>query len=152
MLAIAGIYIYSPQKPYPSPLLTCQPTKQGPTSIAIIAFALLMAFNETLRETLRETAAIIHKVALGIIRDFVVRPVRDTWAAIVHGIPPAVSDSSPLKDRVDRYLGYRRHRRRYLEGDIWTRREDRTALPFPTTVRQEYELGGRGKSEMPGLM
>lgn len=124
------------------------PTNQGPTSIAIIAFALLMAFSETLRSAVTKT----RKIFIGIIRDFIVRPIRDTfWAAIAPRFPPvALSDSSPLKDRFDRYLGYRRHRRRYLEGDIWTRHEDRAVLPFPS-VQEEYELGGRGKGGLAGL-
>lgn len=95
-----------------------------------------MAFSETLRGSVWKT----RKIGLGISRDFVVHPLRDSlWARIAQHIPPLVPRDSTLKGRFDRYLGYRRRRGQYLEGDFWTRHRDRTMLPFPT-AQDAYEM------------
>ena len=79
-----------------------------------------------------------------MIRDFLLHPVRDTLhlGEYTQKIPSAISNDSAMKDRLDRYFGYRRHRKQFLEDDIWKTHEDRAAMPPPIW---DYEMGkGKG--------
>lgn len=100
-----------------------------------------MAFSETLRGTVWKT----RKITLGFFFEFIIHPLRSAFAGLVHAGSPVLSNDSPLKDRLDRYLGYRRHRRQFLDDDIWTRHEDRVMVPLPTV--EEFELKARGRSK-----
>ena len=102
-----------------------------------------MAFSETLRGSVWKT----RKIVLGVSRDFILHPLYDSLLPrIFKRIPPLVPPDSLVKDHFDRYLGYRRHRAQYFEGDIWTRHRDQTMLPFPTAL-EEYEMEYRGKGD-----
>lgn len=78
-----------------------------------------------------------------MIRDFFFHPVRDIlhWNELTQKIPPAASQDSAMKDRLDRYLGYRRHRKQFLEDDIWKTHEDHAVMAPPAW---DYETD-RGK-------
>ncbi|KAF9883817.1 hypothetical protein FE257_002754 [Aspergillus nanangensis] len=116
----------------------------GPTSVAIIVVALLMAFSERLRETVVET----QRMLSGIFKDFTISPIRMVfhWKKQVPRklISPSVStESTHLRDRFGRY---RRHQRQ-LDDDIWKRHEDRMITPLPPVDLEGlgYEYNEKGK-------
>lgn len=94
----------------------------APTSFAIIAIALLLAFSEKLRESVSRS----HKISTGLIRDFLIHPVK-TFLHLDAGtdrLPPvAASEGSSMRRRIDQYLGYERHASQYYD-DFWQRRQN----------------------------
>ncbi|KAI9038646.1 uncharacterized protein KD926_010590 [Aspergillus affinis] len=106
----------------------------GPTSFAIIVIALLMAFSERLRDV----TAKAQKVAFGITREFIFRPL----GMMLHGnrnqpntkkqkVTPSINtDRTTRKERFGRYLG----NRQLKDDDIWDRHEDRVISPLPPPV------------------
>lgn len=65
-----------------------------------------------------------------------------------------VNDDSPLKSRLDMYLGYRRHRAQFWDDDIWKRHEDRNdgplEVPEPGFEREFGEV--RYSEKLPKMM
>ncbi|KAF4163701.1 hypothetical protein CNMCM6936_000488 [Aspergillus lentulus] len=103
----------------------------GPSSVAIIVIALLLAFNETLRETVAKA----HAILFGMAQDFLLAPAKK----VLH---LSRSSEEPLdvhheKNRFDRYLSSRRYRRQ-LEDDIWKQHPDWMISPLPPVA--EYEM------------
>ncbi|KAJ5084071.1 hypothetical protein NUU61_008650 [Penicillium alfredii] len=91
----------------------------APASFAIIFVALLMAFSETLREVVSKS----HKIAAGLLKEFVFYPIRSLlhWDAVTNRMPDMiVPEDSSLRKRFDQYLGYGRHHTQFDE-DIWMR-------------------------------
>ncbi|KAJ5735974.1 uncharacterized protein N7483_001099 [Penicillium malachiteum] len=93
----------------------------APASFAIIAFALLMAFSEKLREAVTKS----HKIGFGLWGDFISGPIKDFlhWRSIKNQIPPLASEDSRMRKRFDQYLGYEQHRVKFDE-DFWQRRKE----------------------------
>ncbi|EAW18527.1 uncharacterized protein NFIA_084790 [Aspergillus fischeri NRRL 181] len=103
----------------------------GPSSVAIIVIALLLAFNETLRETVAKA----HAILFGMARDFLLSPAKK----VLHlsRSPEEPLDVHHQKNRFDRYLSSRRYRRQ-LEDDIWKQHPDWMISPLPPVA--EYEM------------
>ncbi|KMK62050.1 hypothetical protein Y699_02891 [Aspergillus fumigatus Z5] len=103
----------------------------GPSSVAIIVIALLLAFNETLRETVAKA----HAILFGMARDFLLAPAKN----VLHlSRPPEEPlDVHHQKNRFDRYLSSRRYRRQF-EDDIWKQHPDWMISPLPPVA--EYEM------------
>ncbi|KAJ5723507.1 hypothetical protein N7488_001542, partial [Penicillium malachiteum] len=93
----------------------------APASFAIIAFALLMAFSEKLREPVAKS----HKIGFGLWGDFISSPIKDFlhWRSIKDKIPPLASENSRMRKRFDQYLGYEQHQVKFDE-DFWQRRKE----------------------------
>ncbi|KAJ5536328.1 hypothetical protein N7513_009514 [Penicillium frequentans] len=93
----------------------------GPASFAIIAVALLMAFSEKLRDSVKKSRKIGH----GLWKDFVSNPVKRVlhWSSIKGLIPSLMPvEGSRLRKLFDQYLGYEQHRVKFDE-DFWKRRQ-----------------------------
>ncbi|KAJ5171925.1 hypothetical protein N7492_004518 [Penicillium capsulatum] len=93
----------------------------APSSFAIIAVALLMAFSEKLREAVTTT----HKISAGLFREFFLNPVRSGlhWDSVKQRMPSlVVPEDSRMRRRFDHYLGYGRHHFQFDE-DFWQRRQ-----------------------------
>ncbi|KAJ5590354.1 hypothetical protein N7450_004326 [Penicillium hetheringtonii] len=93
----------------------------APASFAIIALSLLMAFSENLREAVSKT----HKISLGLVKDYLLHPVRSFlhWESLKGKFPSIViPDDSRMRERLDRYMGHERHRVKFDE-DFWQRRQ-----------------------------
>ncbi|KAL4910309.1 hypothetical protein BDW74DRAFT_173767 [Aspergillus multicolor] len=104
-------------------------TISGPTSIAVIVSALLIAFSERLRDTLLK----FQKILFGLCKDLIFRPL----STLFHGNYKSPRNSktslasttktgktSRMSDRVSRYLASWRYRGD-MEEDFW-RRDDET--------------------------
>jgi hypothetical protein len=120
MMEIAGKKIISIQLPYFLIVkLTC--FSQAPASFAIIGLSLLMAFSEKLRGAVTRS----HKIASGLAKDFLVLPTKTFlhWQTFKSKIPTvSVPDDSSMRERLDGYMGYERHRVKFDE-DFWQRRQ-----------------------------
>ncbi|GFF29050.1 hypothetical protein IFM46972_02521 [Aspergillus udagawae] len=103
----------------------------GPSSIAIILVALLLAFNERLRETVAKA----HAILFGMARDFLLAPAKKVLRLSTPSEEPL--DVHHEENRFNRYLSSRRYRRQ-LEDDIWKRHPDRVISPLPPVA--EYEM------------
>ncbi|KAJ6065534.1 hypothetical protein N7444_001187 [Penicillium canescens] len=99
----------------------------APSSFAIIFLSLLLAFSETLREAVSKS----HKISIGLVKEFILHPVKTGlhWEAITQRMPDmVVPENSSLRKRFDDYLGYGR-RNMQLDEDIWQRwQEDRLGI------------------------
>ncbi|KAF4210015.1 hypothetical protein CNMCM8927_003280 [Aspergillus lentulus] len=103
----------------------------GPSSVAIIVIALLLAFNETLRETVAKA----HAILFGMAQDFLLAPAKKFLHLSRSSEEPL--DVHHEKNRFDRYLSSRRYRRQ-LEDDIWKQHPDWMISPLPPVA--EYEM------------
>ncbi|GIJ98776.1 hypothetical protein Aspvir_000897 [Aspergillus viridinutans] len=103
----------------------------GPSSVAIILIALLLAFNERLRETAAKALAIL----FGMARDFLLAPAKKVLRLSRSSEEPL--DVHHEENRFNRYLSSRRYRRQ-LEDDIWKQHPDRVISPLPPVA--EYEM------------
>ncbi|KAL4896882.1 hypothetical protein BDV59DRAFT_79815 [Aspergillus ambiguus] len=105
----------------------------GPTSVAIIVFALLMAFSDRLRESVVEA----HRIFAGIMTDVLLYPLKRMFHREKKmKKPPSVSTGSTQKR--DRFGRYRRYQKQ-LENDIWKRHDDRVISPLPPVPVSEIE-------------
>lgn len=80
-----------------------------------------MAFSEKLREAVTKT----HRIGTGLIKDFLLLPVKSFlhFESFKSRIPfVTISDDSKMRERFDRYMGYERHRVKFDE-DFWQRRQ-----------------------------
>ncbi|RAK96319.1 uncharacterized protein BO80DRAFT_366606 [Aspergillus ibericus CBS 121593] len=104
----------------------------GPASFAIIVIALLIAFNERLRETLWRA----QKLILDILADFLLAPVTllFQWRRMA-----AASARKPerTKGRLNRY---RRNPLRESQEDIWTEHEDKMVVAGPGVREGDVEV------------
>ncbi|PYI05083.1 hypothetical protein BO78DRAFT_371738 [Aspergillus sclerotiicarbonarius CBS 121057] len=110
----------------------------GPASFAIIVIALLIAFNERLRETLWRA----QKLILDILADFLLAPITllFQWRKMA-AASATKQDSGRTKGRLNRY---RRNPQRQSQEDIWTEHEDKVAVAVPGDVEVErYSEKGR---------
>ncbi|KAH8434138.1 uncharacterized protein LDX57_011776 [Aspergillus melleus] len=106
----------------------------GPTSFAIIIIALLMAFSERLRDITAKT----QKVAFGVTREFIFRPLgmmlhrnRNKSNTKKQKATPSINtERTTRRERFGRYLG----NRQLKDDDIWDRHEDRVISPLPPPV------------------
>ncbi|KAF7162626.1 hypothetical protein CNMCM5623_007851 [Aspergillus felis] len=103
----------------------------GPSSVAIILIALLLAFNERLRETVTKALAIL----FGMARDFLLAPAKKVLR--LSRSSKETLDVHHEKNRFNRYLSSRRYPRQ-LEDDIWKQHPDRMIPPLPPVA--EYEM------------
>ncbi|CAI7674542.1 unnamed protein product [Penicillium pancosmium] len=118
----------------------------APASFAIIGLSLLMAFSEKLRGAVRK----FHKIGLGLFKDFLVLPTKSFlhWQSFKSKVPTvAVSDDSTMRERLDRYMGYERHRVKFDE-DFWQRRQKND---IPLAMLQQHTRGVGGSNE-PDIM
>ncbi|KAJ5240233.1 hypothetical protein N7468_004852 [Penicillium chermesinum] len=93
----------------------------APSSFAIIAVALLLAFSETLREGVLKS----QKIGSGLLKEFCLDPIGRSLKlkSVKDRIPSSVvPEDSKMRERFDRYLGYQSHRERF-EEDFWKRRD-----------------------------
>lgn len=92
-----------------------------PASLLIIVITLVLAFSEDLRETVFRA----YKISLGLLKDFVFRPILAPVRSSSAGKVPAngVPEKSRLRRRFDEYLGYRQNNLQQDE-DIWQRWQD----------------------------
>ncbi|KAJ5170094.1 Mitochondrial substrate/solute carrier [Penicillium coprophilum] len=90
----------------------------APASFGIIFLSLFMAFSDTLRDIVSKT----HKISVGLLKDFILRPVRSFVVESIRGKMPVhvVPEDSDLRKRFDEYLGYGR-RNMQRDEDIWQR-------------------------------
>ncbi|KAF7117440.1 hypothetical protein CNMCM5793_006385 [Aspergillus hiratsukae] len=119
----------------------------GPSSVAIILIALLLAFNESLRETVSKA----HAILSGMARDFLLAPAKKALRLSRSSEKPLdaqATEPSYEKNRFNRYLSSRRHRRQ-LEDDIWKQHPDRVISPLPPVA--EYEMVAPGYDYSAGL-
>ncbi|KAK4862839.1 hypothetical protein LT330_002972 [Penicillium expansum] len=90
----------------------------APASFAIIFLSLFIAFSDTLREIVSKT----HKISVGLLKDFILYPVKsflwDSTSSRIHA--HVVPEDSELRKRFDEYLGYGR-RNMQRDEDIWQR-------------------------------
>ncbi|CAL5875238.1 uncharacterized protein PFLUO_LOCUS9542 [Penicillium psychrofluorescens] len=89
----------------------------APASVALIAFTLLMAFSENLREAVSKS----HKIGTGFLREFLLHPIRTffRWDRLTNRAPSVVvPEDSAMRKRLDQYLGYESHNTK-LDEDIW---------------------------------
>lgn len=80
-----------------------------------------MAFSENLREAVSKT----HKISLGLVKDYLLHPVRSFlhWESFKNKLPSVViPEDSKMRERLDRYMGYERHKVKFDE-DFWQRRK-----------------------------
>lgn len=121
---------------------------QGPTSFAIIVIALLMAFSERLRDITAKT----QKVAFGISKEFIFRPLgillhrKNKPTAKKKATPSITTERTTRRERFGRYLG----NRQLKDDDIWDRHEDRVITPLPPVLgsdgeKVDYDAAAREK-------
>ncbi|EPS29369.1 hypothetical protein PDE_04318 [Penicillium oxalicum 114-2] len=99
----------------------------APASFAIIAIALLLAFNESLRQMVAKS----NKIGRGLLADFVSSPVKMLlhWESVKGKLPTVLpAEDSTMRKRFDQYLGYN-NRRMQIVDDFWQRRQvDRSPI------------------------
>ncbi|KAJ5503664.1 Mitochondrial substrate/solute carrier [Penicillium fimorum] len=90
----------------------------APASFAIIFLTLFVAFSDTLRDIVSKT----HKISMGLLKDFILRPVQSLVVDSTTGKIPVhvVPEDSDLRKRFDEYLGYGK-RNMQRDDDIWQR-------------------------------
>lgn len=106
----------------------------APTSFAIIAIALLLAFSEKLRGAVTKS----HKIGSGLIKDFLLHPVKSMlrWDAVADRMPSmTVPGDSKMRRRFDHYLGNERHHLQVYD-DFWQRRQNE-GIPLVGLERRE---------------
>ncbi|PWY93166.1 hypothetical protein BO94DRAFT_616050 [Aspergillus sclerotioniger CBS 115572] len=101
----------------------------GPASFAIIIIALLIAFNERLRETLWRA----QKLILDILGDFLLAPV----TLVFQWRKMAAAKPERTKGRLNRY---RRNPQRESQEDIWTEHEDKMVVALPGVREGDLEV------------
>ncbi|GAB1218513.1 hypothetical protein ATERTT37_007769 [Aspergillus terreus] len=102
-------------------------------SIAVIVFALLMAFSDRLREAVVES----NRILAGIMADVLFYPLKRMFHR-EKKTKKAPSVSTQSTHRRDRFSRYRRYQKQ-LENDIWKRHEDRVISPLPPVPVSEIE-------------
>ncbi|CAG8893388.1 unnamed protein product [Penicillium egyptiacum] len=90
----------------------------APTSFAIIFLSLFAAFSSTLRDIASKT----HKIGAGLLKEFILHPIKLLlWDSAASKMPAhVVPEDSGLRKRFDEYLGYGR-RNMQRDEDIWQR-------------------------------
>ncbi|KAL2834205.1 hypothetical protein BDW59DRAFT_137501 [Aspergillus cavernicola] len=106
-------------------------TIAGPTSLAVIIFALLIAFSERLRDSLVK----MQKITIGLLKDLLIypvsnslslrqRPKRKPKSAEKTSLNSNRTRTSRVGDRFGRYLASWRYNQGNLEEDFWKRDDD----------------------------
>lgn len=106
--------------------------RAGPTSVAIIVTALLLAFNERLRESL----LILQKIAVGLIRHVLLSPI---WGMSRESSADKDNPNAPRPKGRFKYFGGYGQSNRSLEEDVWRRHGDGVIPPLPSATESDIE-------------
>ena len=101
-----------------------------------------MAFSEKLRETVTKS----HKIGSGLMKDFIMNPIGGMlrWDTVKNKIPSLVPPGdSTMRNRIDNYLGYQRHRVKF-DDDFWKRRQDYKVSPLESQWKDYKRIKSDG--------
>ena len=107
--------------------------RAGPTSVAIIVTALLLAFSERLRESL----LILQKIAVGITRHLLLGPI--TWRRSKESPADRDNPNVPRPKGRFKYFGGYGQSNRSQEEDVWRRHGDGVIPPLPSATESDIE-------------
>ena len=106
-----------------------------------------MAFSETLRDIVSK----MHKIGTGLIKDFILYPIKSfLWGSAASRIRiHVVPEGSGLRKRFDEYLGYGR-RNMQRDEDIWRRWQGDRISAGKANKKGKYEITSGFGQRRPG--